>query len=54
MAGIRGDKFLVSCSVEYFPDAVIPAQAGIHLSTSAGLEVGPCFRRDDTLWVRRR
>ncbi|ODS85904.1 MAG: hypothetical protein BGO83_21325 [Devosia sp. 66-14] len=27
---------------------VITAKAGTHLSTCAGRELGPCFRRDDT------
>jgi len=32
-------------------NGVIPAKAGTHLSTSAGFELGPCFRRDDTSWL---
>ena len=30
---------------------VIPAKAGIQLSTSAGGEMDPCLRRDDSRWV---
>jgi len=30
---------------------VTPAQAGTHLATSAGFDLGPCFRRDDSLVI---
>lgn len=32
------------------PTAVIPAQAGIHLSAGAGGEMDPRLRGDDTQW----
>jgi len=44
---------------EAAPDAQPPsvssrARPGIHLSASAGREVGPCFRRDDSreVWMK--
>lgn len=32
------------------PAAVIPAEAGIHLTTRAGREMDPRFRGDDAEW----
>jgi len=43
---MRVDMNRLRCA---FLGGAIPAQAGTHVITSAGFELGPCLRRDDSV-----